>query len=135
MLKIQKQHHEWMPQEIALAFTTKFPMLGLNILQIKWHLKHINCRRKELTYNNKIYSNENGKKIKYYLSPWKIPIAPKKNKIKGTNTQYISKTLHYVTSFSERIPLNNDIEFNKIISSLNYNRNNFICSFNWILLI
>jgi len=38
--------------------------------------------------------------------------------------------LHYVTSFSERIPLNNDIESNKIISSLNYNHNNFICSFN-----
>ncbi len=27
LLEIQKQHHGWMPQEIALAFTTKFPML------------------------------------------------------------------------------------------------------------
>jgi hypothetical protein len=30
-MEIQKQHHGWMPQEIALAFT----MLQLNILQIK----------------------------------------------------------------------------------------------------
>jgi hypothetical protein len=69
-------------------------------------------------------------KIQILSFPMKIPIAPKKKQIKGTNTQYISKTLHYVTSFSERIPSNNDIESNKIISSLNYNRNNFICSFN-----
>jgi hypothetical protein len=36
-----------MPQEIALAFTTKFPMLGLNMLDIKWHLKQINYKRKQ----------------------------------------------------------------------------------------
>ncbi len=47
LLEIQKQHHEWMPQEIALAFTTKFPMLGLNMLDIKWHLKQINYKRKK----------------------------------------------------------------------------------------
>jgi hypothetical protein len=46
LLEIQKQYHEWMPQEIALTFTTKFPMLGLNMLQIKRHLKHINCIKK-----------------------------------------------------------------------------------------
>jgi hypothetical protein len=31
LLENQKQCHEWMPQEISLAFTTKFPMLGLYI--------------------------------------------------------------------------------------------------------
>jgi len=60
-----------MPQEIALAFATKFLMLGLNILQIKWHLKHINCKRKQLTYNNKIYSNESGKQNQILSSPMK----------------------------------------------------------------
>jgi hypothetical protein len=38
--------------------------------------------------------------------------------------------LHYVRSFFEKIPLNNDIESNNILSSLNYKHNNFICSFN-----
>jgi hypothetical protein len=58
-----------MLQEIALTFTTKFPMLGLNILQIKLHLKHINYRRKKFSYNNKIYSNENGKKNSNIIFP------------------------------------------------------------------
>jgi len=34
-MEIQKQHHGWIPQEIALAFTIKFIILKLNILQIK----------------------------------------------------------------------------------------------------
>jgi hypothetical protein len=57
-----------MPQEIALAFITKFPMLGLNILQIKWHLKHIKYKKNQQpTYSDKISSNENGKKKKKTL--------------------------------------------------------------------
>jgi hypothetical protein len=75
-----------MPQEIALAFITKFPMLGSNILQIKWHLKHINCKKKP-TYSNKIFSNENGKKSN-------ITIPHEKNlaqKIENTKTQLFPK--------------------------------------------
>jgi hypothetical protein len=51
----------------------------------------------------------------------------KKKQIENTNTQYTSKTSHYVKLFSERKPLNNDIEYNKTISSLNSNHHNFIC--------
>ncbi len=88
MLEIQKQYHEWMPQEIALTFTTKFPMLGLNILQIKRHLKHINCKKNDnlLTLINKIQM-EMEKIYIYYHSPWKKPSIEKK--IGNTNTQYI----------------------------------------------
>jgi len=52
------------------------------------------------------------KKIKYYHSPQKGPLI-KEKKIRNTNTQYISKTSGYVKPFSKRIPLNNDVEYNK----------------------
>jgi hypothetical protein len=53
------------------------------------------------------------KKInKYYHSPQK-DLFLKKKKIRNTNTQYISKTSDYVKPFLKRIPLNNDVEYNK----------------------
>ncbi len=52
------------------------------------------------------------KKKKYYHSPQKGPLIKEKI-IRNTNTQYISKTSDYVKPFSKRIPLNNDVEYNK----------------------
>jgi len=113
-LEIEKQHHEWMPQEIALTFTTKFPMLGLNILEIKQHLKHINYKRKQQpTYNNKISSNDFLKNNSNITIPQEKELAPRKKQIKDTNTQYISKTSHYVKLLSKVTLPNNDIESNK----------------------
>jgi len=83
-LEIQKQHHEWMPQEIALAFTTKFPMLGLNMLDIKWHLKQINYKRKQQPTFKKI-------QMIFFLKsniiiPQEKELAPRKKQIEDINT-------------------------------------------------
>jgi hypothetical protein len=88
-------------------------------------LKHINYKKNQQpTYSNKISSNENGKKSKFTI-PEEKNLSPK---IEDTKIQYVSKT--YVKPFFERKPLNNNIESNQKIFSLNYNRHNFTCSFN-----
>jgi hypothetical protein len=53
-------------------------MLGLNMLQIKRHLKHINCIKKwQPTYSNKKHSNGNGKNI-YITIPHEKNLTLKK---------------------------------------------------------
>lgn len=86
LLEIQKQHPEWMPQEIALAFITKFPMLRSNILEIKWHLKHINCLKK----------NNLRKVIKYFqMKMEKNQILPFPMKKPSTKDQRYQNTICY----------------------------------------
>jgi len=41
LLEIIKIHLKWLPQDIALAFIQKYPYLGLNTSQMKWHFKHL----------------------------------------------------------------------------------------------
>jgi hypothetical protein len=76
-------------------------------------LKHINYRRKQQPI---ISSNENGKKPNITI-PHKKDLSLKKNKIGDINTQYISRTSDYVKLFSKRKTINNDVEYNKTMSS------------------
>jgi hypothetical protein len=51
--KVVKTHHEWIEREVALAFIHHYPHLGLNMLQIEQHLKHLRwkSRKSNMKYN------------------------------------------------------------------------------------
>jgi len=45
LLKTVKTHHEWIEQKVALAFIHHYPHLGLNMLQVKQHFKHLKWKK------------------------------------------------------------------------------------------
>jgi hypothetical protein len=58
LLKMVKMCHEWIEQEVALAFIHHYPRLGLNMLQIKQHLKHLRWKSKESNVKRNICLKE-----------------------------------------------------------------------------
>ncbi len=65
MVKIIKIHHEWLSQDIALAFIHNYPYLGLNTSQIKCCLKHLkSISQEDNVHEINLFQQETQKTLK-----------------------------------------------------------------------